>query len=159
MRDTWIHFVRLTSFLNQFQFRIIMKTLTRITTLLVIAIFLFSTGGLTGQADTSPEKAVRTATISKDFIIQLPENQEDLADVYVIDIHALSFPSKEKLERFCQSFSFDFQTITGDFTKQQMKLELDLSVLRAKGITKQQVANYLKLGARRMALFFNKSDN
>ena len=48
MRDTWIHFVRLTSFLNQFQFRIIMKILTRITTLLVIAIFLFSTGGLTG---------------------------------------------------------------------------------------------------------------
>lgn len=69
-----------------------------------------------------PDKAT-TATMNEKMVITLPTNVP-LSDTYIIDISAIAFNTEALLSGFCQSFSENHMTLTGNFTTKQITLSL-----------------------------------
>ena len=64
-----------------------------------------------------PDKAT-IATINEKMVITLPTNVPQ-SDTYMIDISAIPFSNEDVLSRFCQSFSENHMTLSGNFTTKQ----------------------------------------
>ena len=69
-----------------------------------------------------PDKAT-IATINEKMVITLPTNVPQ-SDTYLIDISAIPFSNEDVLSRFCQSFSENHMTLSGNFTTKQITLSL-----------------------------------
>ena len=69
-----------------------------------------------------PDKAT-IATINEKMVITLPTNVPQ-SDTYMIDISAIPFSNEDVLSRFCQSFSENHMTLSGNFTTKQITLSL-----------------------------------
>lgn len=69
-----------------------------------------------------PDKAT-IATMNEKMVITLPTNVP-LSDTYLIDISAIPFSSEALLSGFCQSFSENHMTLTGNFSTKQITLSL-----------------------------------
>lgn len=140
-----------------------MKTRTRIATLLVVVIYLFFSSDTGAQnavmaTENAPEATPVAASISDDFLIQLPEKDNKLSAVYLLDVKHLKFKSEEKLMQFCKTFTLDFQTLSGDFKLQQIVLELDHKSIESRGFSKTQVQEHFERIAKRMAFYFQKTN-
>lgn len=135
-----------------------MKINALIATLLVILTPLMSSLRLSAQ-DATDGRLQQTATISDDFVIQLPVDQEVLAGKYVLDIKNIPFKSKEALDRFCSIFSIDYQWLSGDFERKEISLEFDLSSIGKRNLNIKQVGAHLKVLAGRMENYFQNYNN
>lgn len=63
------------------------------------------------------------ATISEKMVITLPTSIA-LAETYVIDVTAINFKNEAVLSSFCQSFTENHMTLSGDFAAKQITLTL-----------------------------------
>ncbi|HMQ61189.1 MAG TPA: hypothetical protein PKE06_11010 [Flavilitoribacter sp.] len=132
-----------------------MKNMTRITTMLVIALLFFASGGLSAQKAAETQGGISDAvpaSISSNFIIRLPEGE--LSGSYSLDIRNLNFPTAQALDQFCNMFSLDFQTLSGDFANKKITLSLDTEVLARRGFAKKRVDEHFAAIARRMNYYF-----
>lgn len=139
-----------------------MKINVLITTSLVILNTLMSSFRLHAQdaTDGRPQPPVKVmATISDDFVILLPDNQEILSGEYLLDIKHIPFKSKEALDRFCSTFSFDYQRLKGDFNRNEITLEFNLTTVSKRNLTVKQIGVHLKDFAGRMKNYFQTYNN
>lgn len=138
-----------------------MKINALITTSLVILTTLLSSLQLSAQdaADGRPQPVMVRATISDDFVIQLPDDQELLSGEYLLDIKNIPFKSKEALDQFCSVFSIDYQRLIGDFDRKEISLEFDLSSIGKRNLNIKQVGEHLKSLAGRMNYYFQNYNN
>ncbi|NUO02194.1 MAG: hypothetical protein HUU01_16430 [Saprospiraceae bacterium] len=139
-----------------------MKINVLITTSLVILTTLMSSFRLQAQDATNgkPQPPVKVmATISDDFVIQLPDDQEMLSGEYLLDIKHISFKSKESLDRFCSAFSVDYQQLKGDFNRNEITLKFNLASISKRNLTVKHVGVHLQDLAGRMKYYFQNYNN
>lgn len=99
-------------------------------------------------------------SIDGNFVISLNQTEDTaIAQHYELDISSLDFKSATDLAQFCETFSLDLHTLTGNFNNQTILVQFDQEKINKRELTIDDVNQYFNRMSNRMTYFQNQLNN
>ena len=131
-----------------------MKSKKFIIKSVLLVLLMVSFSSLSAQNNVNPYDGM---TINEQLKFELDESRSnEIQSKYVVDISALDFSSEEMLTAFCSNFSFDFQTLEGNYAAKQITVLLNIETLSERGLDAGDLNDHFSMISARMAYLFNK---
>lgn len=96
-------------------------------------------------------------SIDKQLVFVLNStNINEIQSTYTVDISSLQFKSSEALDQFCNSFSWEFHTLAGNFNTKEISVRLNKSVIIQKKYDVDKLNEYFRSVSPRMQYIYQQ---